>query len=315
MNKIVWFKDCNYSNKELVGGKNASLGELVKLSQLINFNIADGFAISTLLYDNFIEINNIDEQVKTLLENINYDDLEQLENSCKQLRDLFINAEFAEEDKNLILDNYTSLCKLYSVAQLDVAVRSSAVAEDLPNASFAGQQDTYLNIRGGNELLISIKRCFSSLFTTRAVSYRHTQDIKLEQVKISVGIQKMVRSDIGSAGVAFSIDPETGYNKAIVINSSFGLGELVVSGGVIPDEFILDKRALKIYDADPIIMKKKGDKNTKIIYSYDGKGTIEVDTLHIEKINFSLTNMQAIVLGRYIIKLEESYNKMFANKM
>ena len=315
MNRIIWFKDCNYSNKELVGGKNASLGELVRLSQLINFNIADGFAISTIMYDDFIKINKIDKQVETLLENINYDDLEQLENSCQQLRDLFITADFSEEDKNLILENYTSLCKLYGIVQLDVAVRSSAVAEDLPNASFAGQQDTYLNVKGEHELINSIKKCFASLFNTRAVSYRQTHDIKLEQIKISVGIQKMVRSDIGSAGVAFSIDPETGYNKAIVINSSFGLGELVVSGGVRPDEFILDKRALKIYDADPIIMKKKGDKNTKIIYSYDGKGTTEVETLHIEKINFSLTNMQATILGRYVLKLEESYSKMFGKKM
>ena len=162
MNRIIWFKDCNYSNKELVGGKNASLGELVRLSQLINFNIADGFAISTIMYEDFIKINKIDEQVSTLLANMKYDDLEELEKSCKELRDLFINVEFTEEDKNLILSNYDSLCKLYGNTALDVAVRSSAVAEDLPNASFAGQQDTYLNVKV-DTLIDSVKKCFASL--------------------------------------------------------------------------------------------------------------------------------------------------------
>ena len=314
MNKVIWFRDCNYSNKELVGGKNASLGELFNLSQLINFNIADGFAITTNFYDEFLKKNNIVEKVENLMKNIDYDDLEKLENSCQQLRNLFLDSDFDIDDIELIKSNYKELCKLYSCEILDVAVRSSAIAEDLPNASFAGQQDTYLNIKG-EDLLLSVKKCFASLFNTRAVSYRKTHNIELNQVKISVGIQKMVRSDIGSAGVAFSIDPETGYDKAIVINSSFGLGELVVSGGVKPDEIILDKRTLKIYDADPIIMKKKGEKNTKIIYSYDGKGTQEVETLHIEKINFSLTNMQAINLGRFVLKLEESYSKMFDKKI
>ncbi len=315
MSKIIWFRDCNYTNKELVGGKNASLGELVRLSQLINFNIADGYAITTLAYDEFVKNNNLEDSIIRILNEMNYEDLELLEESCNKLRNLFIDSEFNEEMSNDIKSNYDKLCHLYNTQILDVAVRSSAVAEDMPNASFAGQQDTYLNINGHESLLDAVKRCFTSLFNTRAVSYRYTHNIQLDQVKISVGVQKMVRSDIGSAGVAFSIDPETGYDKAIVINSSFGLGELVVSGGVKPDEFILDKRTLKMYDADPIIMKKKGDKNSKIIYNYNGKGTIETDTLFIEKINFSLTNTQATVLGRYVLQLEENYSKMFGKKM
>jgi len=315
MNRVLWFKDCNYSNKELVGGKNASLGELNRLAQKINFNIADGFAITTVLYDDFLKINNLEKKIEELLININYDDLEELEQSCLELRNLFNNCSFIESDKKIILDSYTALCNLYNNNNLDVAVRSSAIAEDMPNASFAGQQDTYLNIKTCANLLESIKKCFASLFNTRAVSYRHTHNIELNQVKISVGIQKMVRSDIGSAGVAFSIDPETGYDKAIVINSSFGLGELVVSGGVKPDEFILDKRVLKNIECDPIIMKKKGHKNTKIIYSTNSNGTQEIETNYIEKINFSLNNSQAISLGRYVLLLEENYSKMFNKKM
>ena len=175
---------------------------------------------------------------------------------------------------------------------IEVAVRSSAVCEDLDNASFAGQQDTYLNVQTDDELIKSVKDCFASLFNSRAISYRKTNNIKFDDVKISVGVQKMVRSDIGSAGVCFSIDPETGYDKAIIINSAFGLGELVVSGAVKPDEFIVDKRVLDLKDKDPILMKTNGNKNTKIIYS--SEGVKEVETTQNEKENYSLTNKQII---------------------
>ena len=265
MTDIIWFKDCSYKNKNLVGGKCASLGELYTLSRKLNFSIADGFAITTNLYDTFLNNNNLVEVIENKLTNINIENIRVLEEESKELKDLIINGDFTEEQSNSIIDNYRELCNLYRKDIIEVAVRSSAIAEDLPNASFAGQQDTYLNVKGQENLLISIKKCFASLFNSRAISYRKTHNIQLNEVKISVAIQKMVRSDIGSAGVAFSIDPETGYNKAIVVNSAFGLGELVVSGGVKPDEFILDKRVLKDIEADPIIMKKKGDKNTKIV--------------------------------------------------
>ena len=246
---IIWFKDCSYKNKHLVGGKCSSLGELYNLSNKINFSIADGFAITTILYDEFIKYNNLNELIEKKINDINNDFTENIKNLdtiSKELRDMIISSNFSDEHHNEIQNNYNELCVHYRKNNLDVAVRSSAIAEDMPNASFAGQQDTYLNIKGIDNLFISIKKCFASLFNSRAISYRKTHNIKLNDVKISVGIQKMVRSDIGSAGVAFSIDPETGYNKAIVINSAFGLGELVVSGGVKPDEFILDKRVLML---------------------------------------------------------------------
>jgi pyruvate,water dikinase len=314
MTDIIWFKDCSYKNKNLVGGKCASLGELYILSRKLNFSIADGFAITTNLYDTFLKNNNLEEVIESKLSNINIENIRVLEDESKELKDLIINGNFIEEQKNSIIENYRELCSLYRKDIIDVAVRSSAIAEDLPNASFAGQQDTYLNVKGPEDLLISIKKCFASLFNSRAISYRKTHNIQLNEVKISVAIQKMVRSDIGSAGVAFSIDPETGYNKAIVINSAFGLGELVVSGGVKPDEFILDKRVLKDIDADPIIMKKKGDKNTKIVYSENG-GTIEIETNLIEKLNLSLTNSQAVSLARFVLRLEENYSKIFDKQL
>ena len=310
---IIEFKDCCYKNKHLVGGKCSSLGELYHLSQKLNFHIADGFAITTLLYDSFVKENNLQYLIESTLSSINYDDIKDIEDSSKMLIHNFIKAEFNESQKTIIAVFYNKLCEKYNIADLDVAIRSSAIAEDLPNASFAGQQDTYLNVKGINNILNYIKLCFASLFNTRALSYRHSQNINIEDVKISVAIQKMVRSDIGSAGVAFSLDPESGYNKAIVINSAFGLGELVVSGGVKPDEIICNKETLKNIEADPIIMKKLGSKSSKIVYNHTG-GTMEIETNRIEKINFSIENNQAINLARYVMLLEQEYCSLLEKK-
>jgi pyruvate,water dikinase len=311
---VLWFRDCSYKNKHLVGGKCSSLGELYNLSHKINFHIADGFALTTVLYDNFLEQNGISGRIEQKLADIDISDIELLEKESEDLRNMILDGTFTDEQKKIIEKSYTELCSIYHNQNLEVAIRSSAIAEDLANASFAGQQDTYLNIIGSDNIYDAVRRCFASLFNSRAVSYRKRYNISFSDVKISVAVQKMVRSDIGSAGVAFSIDPESGYEKAIVINSSFGLGELVVSGGVKPDEFIMDKRVLKHIDADPIIMKKKGDKQTKIVYS-DLGGTNEIETTLFEKVNFSLTNNQAITLARYVLLLEEEYSRMFDKKI
>ena len=310
MADILFFKECSFNNKSIVGGKNSSLGELYHLSQKLNFGIADGFAITTILYDKFIKQNNLNDFIKSKLNNIDFDNLNSLEEISNSIIDKIKYGEFTVDQINQIEENYNKLSSLYSKDNLEVAIRSSAIAEDLPNASFAGQQDTYLNIFGINDVIENIKRCYGSLFNSRAISYRNTHDIPFEDVKISVAVQKMIRSDLGSAGVAFSIDPETGYDKSIVINSSFGLGELVVSGGVKPDEIICHKENLLKIDSDPIIMKKMGDKNTKIIYRENG-GTYETETSLIEKINFSITNAQSITLARTVYLLEQEYSKMF----
>lgn len=333
MSLILWFSECSYKNKNQVGGKCSSLGELYNLSNELKFHIANGFALTTHFYDVFLEQNNITSIISNKLENINTDDINELETESEKLKNIIVNAQFTEEQENILDKYYKELCFMYNNNNLEVAIRSSAIAEDLPNASFAGQQDTYLNISGKDELYINIKRCFASLFNARAISYRKRYNIELEDVKISVAIQKMVRSDIGSAGVAFSIDPESGYDKAIIINSSFGLGELVVSGGVKPDEFILDKRVLQLVSdavsdavsdpipdiipnpiSDPIIMKKIGDKQTKIIYANNG-GTEEIETNQNEKLMFSLTDKQSIQLAQYILLLEEKYSIMFNKKI
>ena len=309
---ILWFKDCSYNNKIKVGGKNASLGELYNLSKKLNFQIANGFAITTDVYDKFIEENKLNKFVEDAMNTVNVDDIDDLNKTSEFIKDLFNKAVLSQDKIDDILQNYNILKEFYT-QDIQVAVRSSAICEDLPNASFAGQQDTYLNITSSDHLIKAIKDCFASLFNARAISYRKTNNINFEDVKISVGIQKMVRSDIGSAGVSFSIDPETGYNKAIVINSAFGLGELVVSGGVKPDEFIVDKRVLRNTLCDPIVMKSLGNKNSKIIYSENGIS--EIETNLIEKASYSLSNNHAIELARYVLLLEESYCKLFDKKI
>ena len=314
MQYALWFKDCSYQNKNIVGGKCSSLGELCHLAKMINFDIADGFAITTELYDEYIQLNNLYGQIEQALESAKSSGIDELEKTANTLKNAVSGGKFSEKHIETITKYYHDLCELFNTPNLEVAVRSSAIAEDMPNASFAGQQDTYLNISGVDNLLNAVKDCFASLFNTRAISYRHTHDIPYTEVKISVAVQKMVRSDIGSAGVAFSIDPETGYDKAIVVNSSYGLGELVVSGGVKPDEIIMDKRILRHIDGDPILSKQKGDKFSKIVYDESG-GVKEVETNLREKTTYSISNIEAISLGRAVLLLEESYSKMFNKKI
>ena len=308
--EIIWFKDCSYKNKHLVGGKCSSLGELHGIAKRIGFSIGDGFAITTDLYNEFVKYNQLEPIIVSMLDEIDPTNIKQLEKKSMELRKIVSSAKLSDEHREVMVSSYNQLSKLYGRENMEVAVRSSALAEDLPNASFAGQHDTYLNVCGEEELIKSILECFASLFNSRAISYRKTHNITLDDVKISVAVQKMIRSDIGAAGVAFSLDPETGYNKAIVINSAFGLGELVVSGGVKPDEFILDKRVLYDIEGDPIIIKKKGDKNSKIIYDLENGGVKEVETNEFEKLNYSMSNSQMITLGRYILQLEKAYSKM-----
>lgn len=309
---IIWFQKCSYKNKHIVGGKNASLGELYRLSSKLNFDISNGFALTINLYDDFINNNNLLDFIKNSLNKINIDDIDNLNNISNKIKDKINQGFFTKEQNDEIINEYIKLKQLYN-NKLEVAVRSSAIAEDLPGASFAGQQDTYLNVNNENDLIKFIIECYASLFNARAISYRHSNNIHFSQVKMSVTIQKMVRSDIGSAGVAFSIDPETGYNKSIVINSAYGLGELVVSGGVKPDEIVVNKRTLDNNNCDPILSKKMGDKKTKIVY--DKSGTVELETNKQEESTYSLSDNQSIYLANVVNKLEKSYQELFDSKI
>ena len=308
---ILEFSKCNYDNKYLVGGKCSSLGELYHLSKKYNFNIADGFATTTILFDDYLKHNNLTQLLSDTLKDISTTNISTLEDISEDIINKIVNGEFTREQINDISIAYEDLCLKYNTSDVDVAIRSSSISEDSSNASFAGQQDTYLNIKGIDNVLIYIKHCIASLYNVRAISYRISHQIQYSDIKISVAIQKMVRSDIGSAGVAFSLDPETGYDKAVIINSAFGLGELVVSGGVLPDEVICNKSTLHTHK-DPILMKKMGNKTSKIVYrnKYES-GTMEVPTTRNELINFSISNDQSILLSKYILDLEENYCKLF----
>jgi pyruvate,water dikinase len=310
---VLEFSKCLYKNKHLVGGKCSSLGELYHLSKQYNFHIADGFATTTILFDDYLNYNNLTSLLEITLKDIQTDDIKELESISADISSKVINGEFTKKQISDITNSYNDLCKKYDTPNLEVAIRSSSISEDSVNASFAGQQDTFLNIRGIDDVLMYIKQCIASLYNTRAISYRISHNIQYTDIKISTAIQKMVRSDIGSAGVAFSLDPESGYDKAVIINSSFGLGELVVSGGVIPDEIICNKETLNT-SIDPILMKKMGQKDTKIVYK-DQCGTEEIETTDLEKKTFSITDEQSILLGKHIINLENNYSKLFGKSI
>jgi pyruvate,water dikinase len=310
MLNFLWFRDCYYSNIHLVGGKSASLGEL---SRLPSVNSADGFAVTTKCYDQFLEFNHIKSLIDKHHEKINNNmSISELNEVSKTIQRLFKITSFPAAIEAEMLLMFEQL-----PTNIELAVRSSAIAEDLPHASFAGQQDTYLNITSFCDLKRAIIDCFASLFNANAISYRSSNQIHYDQIKMAVCVQKMVRSDLGTAGVAFSLDPETGYSKAVVINSSYGLGEAVVGGQVNPDEFIVDKRVCGTLDktCDPILSKKLGQKSEKIVFKPEGTGIEVVPTTPQEEKDYSLTNFQIREIAETVLQLEEHYQNLHEKKL
>ena len=308
MSKILWFQDCTFKNSNLVGGKSASLGELHRIPEI---NSANGFAITTAFYDDLLDNNSLTSFVeKTYNEGVsNHPSLSQLNKLSTLLKNTIREAEYSKDQEDLLKQFYREMPK-----PIELAVRSSAIAEDLPNASFAGQQDTYLNIRSFDQLKDAVLKCFASLFNANAISYRISNNIAYSQVKMAISVQQMIRSDLGSAGVAFSLDTESGYSKAIVINSSLGLGESVVGGLVTPDEFIVDKRVVQIEDSDPIITKKLGKKTTKVVFTPDG-GVEQTFTTEEEIMEFSLTDAEIKEIGQTVLYLEKYYQALHQSKL
>ena len=247
-----------------VGGKNASLGEMLQQLSTKGVKIPDGFIVTSTAYYQYIQDNLLDEQIRAILEQADIEDLQVLFSCGEKIRGLIRNGQFSAAMEEEILIAYAQLIGAENYNTLGVAVRSSATAEDLPDASFAGQQDTYLNIRGAQNVLNAIKDCFASLFTDRAISYRESFQFGHFNIGLSVCVQQMVRSDQGISGVAFSIDTESGFKDAVIINGSYGLGEMIVQGAINPDEFIVYKPLLKKgYEA--LIEKKLGKKQQKMV--------------------------------------------------
>jgi pyruvate,water dikinase len=295
---------------ETVGGKNASLGEMLQHLGQSGIRVPDGFIVTASAYHRFIAFNQLDNAIRERINATDTDDLQQLVACGSAIRSLIREGDFPEEMASQIGEGYAQLCLQYEQENTDVAVRSSATAEDLPDASFAGQQDTYLNISGAANLLIAVKNCFASLFTDRAISYRKMFGYDHFQVGLSVCIQKMVRSDLGVSGVAFSLDTESGFKDVIVINGSYGLGEMVVQGSVSPDEFIVFKPLLK-KGFSPIIEKKLGQKHQKMIYGTTAAEPVRiVSTAASEAACFCLNDKQVLELSRWVTIIEDYYSAL-----
>lgn len=311
---VKWFKEIGIDDVGSVGGKNASLGEMYQSLTAQGVRIPNGFAITAEAYFYFLEFNSLTEKIKALLKDLNTQDLGRLQEAGTHLRQMILSARIPPEVEKEILDSYHELGQGREAAR-DVAVRSSATAEDLPQASFAGQQETYLNVQGDKALLESCRKCFASLFTDRAISYRHDQGFSDLQVGLSIGVQEMVRSDLAASGVMFSIDTETGFPDVIVINSSYGLGENIVKGAVNPDEFHVFKTTL-LSGARPILQKRLGSKEVKLVYDFDGGQEVKnIPVPLAERQRFSLSDEDLLTLSRWACHIEDHYSERAGHKV
>jgi len=304
---LKWLHEVELKDIPTVGGKNASLGEMIQNLSKLGVKVPGGFVVTVASYEAFIAHNGFDQQIRDIVAGLDPDDVESIRRTGLSVRTLIKNGKFPEEIWKGILSRYEEMSKQYGQDQTDVAVRSSATAEDLPDASFAGQQETYLNVRGPQDLISAVRNCFASLWTDRAIVYRHGLGYDHFDVGISVGIQKMVRSDLGASGVAFSLDTESGFKDVVLINGSYGLGEMVVQGAVSPDEFLVFKPTLtQGYSA--IIEKKLGNKDRKMIYGVEpGKPTLTIPTERPMRHRFCITDDVALEIARSVVAIEKYY--------
>jgi len=306
---IRWFDTLSMKDVPVVGGKNASLGEMISSLKDEGIRVPDGFATTADAYRKFMREGGIEEDVTSLLDELE-NGKKTLDTVGKKIRRLFTKTSFPEEVEEALRNAYRNLCSIYEEEDLDVAVRSSATAEDLPDASFAGQQETFLNVTGEQELLDSCRRCFASLFTDRAISYRNEKGFEHMKVALSVGVQKMVRADKAGSGVMFSLDTETGFRDVVVINAAWGLGENVVQGAVNPDEYVVFKKLLQNQGLRPIIGKTMGAKEKKMVYARGGsRNTKNVDTSRRERGSFVLNDEEILQLARWAVSIENYYEK------
>ncbi|MDA1034502.1 MAG: phosphoenolpyruvate synthase [Proteobacteria bacterium] len=305
---VIPFEKLRNTNVGLVGGKNASLGEMISQLTQKEIRVPTGFATTAEAFQEFVKHNNLGVQIESELEHLDTNDVQQLAASGKKIRNWILQTPFPKELDHAIEQEYEALT-LRSSNKMTFAVRSSATAEDLPDASFAGQQESFLNIHGIDNIKKAIKEVFASLYNDRAISYRVHKGFIHADVSISAGVQQMVRSDIGCAGVMFSIDTESGFKDVVFITSSYGLGETVVQGAVNPDEFYVHKPLLK-KNFPAIVKKTIGSKKIKMIFSNfneAGKSTETVDVNPQDTDQFSLTNEEVLELAKYAVTIEEHY--------
>ncbi|KKU94312.1 MAG: Phosphoenolpyruvate synthase [Candidatus Jorgensenbacteria bacterium GW2011_GWA1_48_13] len=304
---ILPFSKIGMKDVPKVGGKNAALGEMYSNLTKLGISVPDGFALTAGAYRFFLKKNGADEKIKDILKRLNIKNVNDLRGRAGRVRALILSLRLPKEITKEIRSAYHRLEGKYG-KNVDVAVRSSATAEDLPGASFAGQQETYLNVRGEEGLEAAAKKCIASLFTDRAISYRADKRFSHFDVALSVGVQKMVRSDLASSGVAFTIDTETGFDKVVVIESSYGLGEMVVQGEITPDEFVVFKPTLG-KGFQPVIAKDLGVKNVKLVYGKEGTRKAKVSNR--DKNSFSLNEEEIIKLARWCVSIEKHFSRIY----
>lgn len=305
---VLWFDEVGIADIPLVGGKNASLGEMIQQLTPKGVDVPTGFATTAYAYRYFIQSAGLEAKLRELFSDLDVEDIKNLRLRGKKARSLLIHTPFPVELREAIATAYESLCEKYNT-DTDVAVRSSATAEDLPDASFAGQQETYLNVVGVEGVLAACHKCFASLFTDRAISYRHTKGFDHFSIALAVGVQKMVRSDLATSGVMFSIDTETGFKDAALITAAYGLGENVVQGSVNPDEYYVFKPTLKA-GFRPIINKKLGSKELKMIYDDGSKFTKNVSVSTADKGKFALSDAEILQLAHWACLIEDHYSQV-----
>ncbi|MBP1233893.1 pyruvate,water dikinase [Arthrobacter sp. PvP102] len=306
---VVWFDEIGMEHVPQVGGKNASLGEMTRSLKSRGVRVPDGFATTAAAYRTFIGANGIDAAMRARIAEYRAGKTT-LRATGEAIRELFLASEFPEDIAESIRSHYRTLAERAGLDRLSVAVRSSATAEDLPDASFAGQQETFLNISGERELLDACRRCYASLFTDRAISYREVKGFEHLDVALSIGVQRMVRSDVGASGVMFSIDTDSGFPRAAVISAAWGLGETVVQGSINPDKYVVFKPLLADKGLAPIIEKTLGSKARKMVYSRGGHArTRTVDTSAEERSSFVLDDAEILDLARWAVTVEDHYGR------
>ena len=307
---VAWFRDLRMTDVNEVGGKNASLGEMISQLAQSGVRVPSGFATTAFAFREFLKHNNLEERIETVLSTLDIEDVNALAQAGKKIRQWLIDAPFQPALNEAIAAAYQQMLT-EAGADISVAVRSSATAEDLPDASFAGQQETYLNIHGLDNILAAVKHVFASLYNDRAISYRVHKGFVHSEVALSAGIQRMVRSDIGAAGVMFTLDTESGFKDVVFITSSYGLGETVVQGAVNPDEFYVGKVCLK--NKRPAILRRSiGSKAIKMVFSdarEAGKSTVTLDVAEQDRNRFSISDAEAEELARYAVIIEKHYDR------
>ncbi|MDW1811004.1 PEP/pyruvate-binding domain-containing protein, partial [Vibrio sp. Vb2362] len=305
----LWFNGLSMDDVDKVGGKNASLGEMVSNLANAGVSVPNGFATTSYAFNQFLDHEGLDERIHQLLDELDVEDVEALRKTGANIRQWVLEAPFPADLEQEIRENYQELIE--GNPELSVAVRSSATAEDLPDASFAGQQETFLNVKGIDAVLEATKHVYASLFNDRAISYRVHQGFDHRGISLSAGIQRMVRSDKASSGVMFTLDTESGFDQVVFITSSWGLGEMVVQGAVNPDEFYVHKPMLEAGE-HPIVKKTFGSKLIKMIYSDNqeiGKQVDIVDTPDEERNTFSLNDDEIKELAKQAMIIEKHYQR------